>query len=134
MTFRPRAELGHHALRLHVRQREEDHVGDGRQPLGIELVERQLGDPAQVRIHVAERLACETLRGHTREGNPRVREQEPQQLGTHVTAGAGDRDADVTHAAHPLSAWSTGTSGARPAARTSSARACAGRGSGAPPS
>ena len=121
------AQDGYGLLRLHVRQREKRDVAHVRQPLGIELVESDVGEPAQVRIDRAKRLTGEPLGGHADNRHPRVHEQEPQQLGAHVAAGAGDRDADGGYAAH-ATACCTGISGGRPAGRTSSARARADRG------
>ena len=121
------AQDGHGLLRLHVRQGEKRDVAHARQPLGIELVEPDVGEAAQVRIDRTDRLAGEPLGGHADDRHPRVHEQEPQQLGAHIAAGAGDRDADGGYAAH-VTACCTGTSGGHPAGRTSSARARADRG------
>ena len=68
--------------------------------LGVEVVKRQLGEPAQMRIDAGQRLAGQTLGGHAGERHPRVREQEAQQLGAHVPAGAGDGNAKAIGSRH----------------------------------
>src|SRR5262245_46146018 len=103
-----RAQHRYGALRLHVRQRQEHDVGDVREPGGIQVVERQLGEPAQVRIDPRQRLAGQTLGGDTGERDARVRQQDAQELGAHVPAGAGDGYAKTVgggHGAQRLEYW-----------------------------
>jgi hypothetical protein len=87
----------HRFLRFHVRQRQEHHVGDAREPFGVEVVETQIAEPAQVGIRLDQRLAGQPIRGHARQGDVRMDREQPEKLRAHVPAGAGDRDADRRH-------------------------------------
>ena len=87
----------HRLLRFHMRQREEDHVRDAREPLGVEVVEAKLAQPPQMGIGLGERLAGDPVRGDARQRDVGMDAEQPEELRAHVPAGAGDRDADRRH-------------------------------------
>jgi hypothetical protein len=99
-----RAQHGHGTLRLHVRQRQEHDVGGPGKPFGIEVVKGQLGEPAQMRVDTGQWLASQALGRDAGERHARVRQQDTQQLGAHVPAGAGDGNAKTVGGRHGLSA------------------------------
>ena len=98
----------HRPLRFHVRQRQEHHVGDVGQPAGIEIVEGEVAEPPQMRVRLGERLAGQPLGGDPGQGHAGMDEQQTQELGAHVAAGARDGNADavgVGHGAQRLEYW-----------------------------
>ena len=115
-------EHGHRALGFHVRQREEDEVGLVAETRGVELGEDQIRETAQVREDPVEPLAGEPLGRHGHQLELGMDAEQSEGLRPHVAARSRHR-----HAQHGPTAWSTGTSTARPAGRTSCALSCAGR-------
>ncbi len=117
------AQPGHGARRRRVRQRRERELDAAREGDGIDRLEAQIEPPAQRGKHVAHIAPRALLRGHCRDLEFGMPQQDPQQLEARIPAGPDDCDL------HTINASRTGTARARRAGRTSSAPSCARRGS-----
>ena len=86
---RERGELVDSLRRRTVRQRQEQQIA------WFELVRWYVlkrGHATQIRVRAGHWLACQPLRGHLRDGDTKVKEQQPQQVATDIATSTNNRN------------------------------------------